>query len=141
MTKKFMGVPYPIMKNALGFFYSQDGMRQIKSDLLTLLLTNPGERVYLPTFGTPLRKLMFEPNDPGLAIKARQMIIDSIRTWEPRVAVQQIQVTNTIDRTQANAADDTTQLDAVLHIKIIFVDPEAISEVQQLTLEVPLSGG
>lgn len=139
--KKFMGVPYPITKNALGFLHSQDGVNQIKSDLLVLLLTNPGERVYLPTFGTPLRKLIFEPNDPGLAMKARQMIINSIKLWEPRIAVQQIQVSNSLDRREANPLDDRTELDAVLMIRIIFVDPENITEVQQLSLEVPLAGG
>ena len=141
MPKKFLGVPYPITKNALGFLHSQDGVNQIKSDMLVLLLTNPGERVYLPTFGTPLRKLIFEPNDPGLAMKARQMIIASLKAWEPRIAVQQIQVTNSLDRRLADPMDDRTELDAVLVIRIIFVDPENITEVQQLSLEVPLAGG
>lgn len=141
MAKKFLGVPYPVTANALGFFYSQHGVNQIKSDLLILLLTNPGERVFLPTFGTPLRRLVFEPNDSTLAAKAKQMIIQSIKKWEPRIAVKQIQVTNTMDTKSANLADDESEFGAVLNIKIVFVDPENISEIQQLVLEVPLSGG
>lgn len=138
---KFRGVPYPITKNAQGFLHIQSGTNQIKSDLLILLLTNPGERVFLPTFGTPLRKLIFEPNDPALANKARQMIINSIKAWEPRVAVQNITVTNTATAGWINPSDDQTENDAVLSISIIFVDPDQIADVQSLSLEMPLAGG
>lgn len=41
---KFKGCPYPIVKDAKGYFHTQKGIEQIKSDLLILLLTNPGER-------------------------------------------------------------------------------------------------
>lgn len=138
---KFKGIPYPVTKNAQGFFHIQSGTNQIKSDLLILLLTNPGERVFLPTFGTPLRKLIFEPNDPALANKARQMIINSIKAWEPRVAVQNITVTNTANAAWINPSDDQSENDAVLSISIIFVDPDQIADVQSLSLEIPLAGG
>ena len=42
--QSFLGIPYPVRKNPFGFFYSQSGVNQIKSDLLCLLMTNPGER-------------------------------------------------------------------------------------------------
>jgi phage baseplate assembly protein W len=139
-TKKFLGVPYPVKSTPKGFFYSQDGINQIKSDLLCLLLTNPGERVMTPNFGTPLRRLLFEPNDLSLQIAAKNMIIDSISTWEPRIAIQQVQVMSSIDRDDLNNYDDLTELEHILYIKIEFIDPQNISEVQELVLEVPLAG-
>lgn len=135
----FLGVPYPITKTPLGFLYSQNGINQIKSDLLTLLLTNPGERVMNPNFGTPLRSLLFEPNDVTLQFQAKNMIIQSIKRWEPRIAIQQINVSSNISSTTLNSNDDQSQKLNILFIQIIFVDPENIKEVQELTLEVPLS--
>jgi uncharacterized protein len=139
--RKFLGVPYPVRNNTKGFFYSQDGVDQIKSDMLCLLLTNPGERVMLPLYGTPLRKLVFEQNDAELKLKARNMIINSIKMFEPRIAVQQIEVSTTADRASLDRMDDGTEQEHILFIRIIFFDPQNISEVQQLTLEVPLAGG
>lgn len=136
---KFLGLPYPIIKNPLGFFRTQSGISQIKSDMLSLLLTNPGERVFLPDFGTPLKRLIFEQNDTALEIMAKDMIADSISKWEPRVTVQQIQVTRNIPREDLNPEDLREDIENILNIKIIFIDPENISEVQELKLEIPLT--
>jgi hypothetical protein len=126
------GAPYPIEKNPLGLLYSQQGINQVKSDLLTLLLTNPGERVMLPQFGTALRSLIFEPNDDILATSARQMIVDSIRAWEPRIAIKSVDVTNKVN-------EDGIDVYNTLYIRIEFIDPGNIPNVQVLVLEVPLS--
>ena len=92
----------------------------------------------LPDFGTPLNTLVFEPNDPTLAEAVRNMIINSIQAWEPRITVQAINITNG-SSFGLNPADDGTQTQHILGIQIMFFDPENIKEVQQLTLEVPLS--
>ena len=136
----FKGIPYPVRKNPQGFFYTQSGVDQIKSDMLVLLLTNPGERIMNPSFGTPLRKLLFEPNDLIIQTEAKNMIANSIRLWEPRIAIQQIEVSSSMDETSLNSNDDKSELDHILFIRIIFIDPQNIKEVQELTLEVPLSG-
>lgn len=140
MADKFAGVPYPVTRDAKGYFRSQGGVRQIKSDLLVLLLTNPGERVMLPEFGTPLRQLMFEPNDQSLHSRAREMIINAIRRWEPRISVEQIDVLSKVDEASLNSNDDLTEGDAILMIRIRFLDPGNIQTVQELKLEVPLGG-
>ena len=143
--KIFQGVPYPIVKSPLGYLFSQSGVRQIKSDLLVLLLTNPGERVMNPSFGTPLRTLVFEPSDPTLQLQAQNLIINSIKQWEPRIAVQNISITGPpngrLNRSQLNPSDPLRDVENILMIQIIFVDPQNIKEVQALTLEVPIAGG
>ncbi len=135
----FFGAPYPITKNARGLLHTQNGLEQIKSDLLILLLTNPGERVMLPDFGTPLNTLVFEPNDSGINETARNMIINSIATWEPRIVVQEI----TVSAPQAGERAAVLEQDIgnSLEIRVLFFDPEQIAEVQELKLEVPLAGG
>lgn len=140
-TKKFLGVPYPIRPTPIGFMYSQSGMNQIKSDLLCLLLTNPGERVMNPAFGTPLRRLVFDQNDFALQLEARKMIINSIAKWEPRIKIERIDVSSSSDRSSLNKTDDLSEAEHILLIKISFIDPQQLNEIQELVLEVPLTGG
>lgn len=138
---KFSGVPYPITKDAKGYYRKQGGMNEVKSDLLILLLTNPGERVMLPNFGTDLRSLFFEPNDAIIAATARQLIINSIKLWEPRISVDQINVSTSVDKTVLNPMDNQSEIEHILYIQISFVDKEDISQVFDLELQVPLGGG
>lgn len=135
------GAPYPIEKHPRGYFHPQYGVDQLKSDLLILLLTNPGERVMMPDYGTPLRQLMFEPNDTIIQEEAREMIINAITTWEPRITVDQIEVVTSIDDLDGLDIADREQPDNghILGIKITFFDPTNIKDVQVLSLEVPLS--
>ena len=136
--RKFLGLQYPLVKGPRGLLAQKSGVDQIKADLLQLLLTNPGERVMIPNYGTPLRTLFFEPNDASLVVRAKQMIANAILTWEPRVVVTDITVLTSIDRSKLNPADTGDELDSILYIQINFVDPENISEVEQLALTVPI---
>jgi phage baseplate assembly protein W len=138
--EKFLGAPYPVTKDAMGYFRKQGGVEQIKSDLLILLLTNPGERVMLPDFGTGLRDLIFEPNDATLHTRARDLIINAIAKWEPRITVDQVEVLSNVDDTSLNFDDNRNEEESILMIRILFLDPDNIQTVQELSLEVPLGG-
>ena len=135
-----MGLQYPLVKTARGTMAGRSGVDQIKADLLQLLLTNPGERVMLPKFGTPLRKLIFEPNDPVLELTAKQMISASITKWEPRIVVSNISVTSNFNSDNLHPEDNRSELGAILGIQIQFVDPENISQIESLVLELPVGG-
>lgn len=137
--RSFLGIPYPVMKQPKGYFYSQSGTDQIKADLLCLLLTNPGERVFLPSFGTPLERLLFDPSDITLYERARNMIINSIKTWEPRIKIEDIIIGGVSSESTLNPLDDKTQTDHILSIVIRFIDPQEIKEIQELVLEIPLA--
>lgn len=133
----FLGCPYPILKTPRGLLATQGGLNQIKSDLLVLLMTNPGERVMLPEFGTPLRTLMFEPNDAVIIQQARQIIIDSVSQWEPRITVSDISV-SLLPSSQMVTGDDAESASHVLFVSISFYDPNLINQVQELKLQLPL---
>lgn len=133
------GAPYPIIKHPRGFLHSQRGINQVRSDLLILLLTNPGERVMLPEYGTPLRELMFEPNDEIIKEQALEMIINSITAWEPRITVTDIEILTSPDRELLSGEETGEGLEHALLIRIAFADPGNIQELQELKLEIPLS--
>jgi phage baseplate assembly protein W len=94
----------------------------------------------LPEFGTPLRELIFEPNDPTIVDQARQMIIDSISQFEPRITIQAIDVSTSIDTSSLDINDPRTEIEHILSIRIAFYDPKDIQKVQELKLELPLGG-
>lgn len=139
-NSNFKGIPYPITKSPKGFFYMQGGVDQIKSDMLVLLMTNPKERVMLPDFGTPLRKLLFEQNDISIIQKAKQMIAKSLKMWEPRVAIENIYIQNKLDVSSANVMEEDVNSERVLLIRITFFDRLEITKINELKLELPLGG-
>lgn len=138
----FTGAPYPIVRHPLGLLRPQTGVGQVKSDLLVLLLTEPGERVMLPEFGTPLKQFFFEQNDSVIVEKVREVIANSIRKWEPRIAVTAIDVTNSRGgiMPSLNPLDEGQDIGSILMIRIEFTDFDNIRSVQELKLEIPLGG-
>ena len=137
----FLGAPYPIIRNSRGLLRTQSGINQIKSDLLVLLLTEPGERVMLPEFGTPLKEFLFEQNDNILLDQIKERISLSISTWEPRIAVQNIEVINGNDVVGSlDTQDDQQNLEHIVLIKIIFTNFEDIQKVEELVLQLPTGG-
>ncbi len=56
-----IGVAFPL--NEINLFKgTQTVKEQIKTNLINLLLTEPGERLYTPNYGIGLKGLLFEPN-------------------------------------------------------------------------------
>lgn len=93
----------------------------------------------LPQFGTGLKKLLFEPNDADLASTARQLIINAITNWEPRVSVEQIDISTNLEGS-LDPNDDGNQNGNILMIRISFVDQQDIQTVQELRLSLPIGG-
>jgi len=143
MTELY-GAPYPITKYSRGLLHTQKGIDVIKSDLLALLLTVPGERVMLPDFGTPLNELMFEPSDSEIIDLAREMILNSISTWEPRVVVESLEIDTTTNpdviEDSLNPLDTKDEIGSILLVSIRFSDFENISDINELKLQIPLGG-
>ena len=62
---KYININYPFKDSHKGFFVdlTSDDRAAIKADLMHLILTRKGQRLYLPDFGTDLLRFIFEPND------------------------------------------------------------------------------
>lgn len=59
----------------------------IFDSVITILLTKKGQRLFAPTFGSDLWKVLFQPADNATATMAEQYIWEALRLWEPRIQV------------------------------------------------------
>ena len=66
---------------------------QAISNLKNLLLTRKGERYNLPTFGSSLLNLIFEPNTDELAQAMQDTIKEAVSFWLPYIQLTNIDVT------------------------------------------------
>jgi len=71
---------------------TKESKRAVKSDLMHLLLTNKGERLYMPEFGTNLRKFLFEPNIDTVFSDIRSEIQNAINQFMPNLKVDKLEV-------------------------------------------------
>lgn len=66
----------------------------VRDELLQLLLTSPGERLFLPEFGGGVRKLVFEPASDVLRGVVKARITRMLSRWlGTRLTVELIDVT------------------------------------------------
>jgi uncharacterized protein len=67
----------------------------VYGEVIQLLLTNPGERLFLPDFGGGVRRLVFEGAGQSTEALAKAMISQAISRWlEKRVTLQELTVTS-----------------------------------------------
>ena len=91
--RKAIGVKVPFTKKGV-FQFNYTTKDQIKSNLINLLLTSPGERYHEPTYGVGLRDILFEPNSTTTqkisSLKAR--IEQSVAFHIPQVEITNLNV-------------------------------------------------
>jgi phage baseplate assembly protein W len=91
-----IGVSLPF--NTPGVFKSTYTTKdQIKSNLLNLLLTDIGERIMNPNFGTLLRRFLFEGITDNNIESLRESISNSIAIYIPEIIVLEIIVSPNTD--------------------------------------------
>jgi len=67
-----------------------------------VLLTDPGERVCLPSFGAGLRRLIFAPISAQLGATTQMIVTQALTTWlGDQITVQKVTVETSADDPQA----------------------------------------
>jgi len=93
-TRKAIGVRVPFSKKGV-FEFNYTTKDQIKSNLINLLLTSPGERYHEPSYGVGLRDIIFdqniETNQRISNLKAR--IDQNIQFHLPQIQMTNLKVT------------------------------------------------
>jgi uncharacterized protein len=97
-TRKAIGVRVPFNKKGV-FQFNYTTKDQIKSNLINLLLTSPGERYHEPTYGVGLREILFEQNTTvNERISTLKSKIDqNINFHLPQIKVEDLNV-STLDK-------------------------------------------
>ena len=93
---RYINIDFHFKDSDKGFYLNlnQTDRDAIRADLLHLLLTNKGERLYLPDFGSDLKKYIFEPNDAITHEEIRDNLNETIKTYIPNVIINSIEFKN-----------------------------------------------
>ncbi len=64
----------------------------IKTSLKNLIMTSNFERPFHSEIGSPIKRLLFEPATPMLAVVMKRAIVDTVNNFEPRVELLNVDV-------------------------------------------------
>ena len=90
-----IGVAFPLDETNM-FNGTETVQDQTKANLISLLLTEPGERVNIPNYGVGLKTLLFENNIDVRTLKEK--INKSIKRYIPNISLLDVQIGFTEDR-------------------------------------------
>ena len=82
-----IGVSLPFNGPAGPFNKTYSTKDQTKSNLINLILTNKGERVFNPEFGMDLKRLLFEGITEDIIPVIQNIIVTNINIFVPEVQV------------------------------------------------------
>jgi hypothetical protein len=91
---KYININYPFKDSPKGFFLdlNSDDASAIKSDLMHLILTRKGQRLYNPDFGTDLLRYIFEPEDGFTLNQIKEEITNVVKKYLPKLQINAITV-------------------------------------------------
>jgi|TARA_R110000772_G_scaffold43845_3_gene100966 phage baseplate assembly protein W len=90
-----IGISLPLQVAGTGFRQTYNTTDQIKSNIKNLLLTQKGERILQPEFGSGLQSILFDFNDDDVATKIEDTINEAFEMWLPYVTIADIVVEQT----------------------------------------------
>jgi len=93
-SKSYININFPFKNSANGFFLDLNSNEDaaIKADLMHLILTRKGQRLYLPDFGTELLRFIFEPNDDLTLSMIKDEIKTVVKKYLPNLSITDIKV-------------------------------------------------
>lgn len=86
------GMAFPPRVQPDGSLAWSSGEDNVREAIRIVLMTEPGERLYLPDFGAGLGRFLFEPNIASTHTLIAERIQDALQAWEPRVRVESVEV-------------------------------------------------
>jgi phage baseplate assembly protein W len=121
------GLSFPPRVGADGRLAWSEGEENVRESIRVLLLTEPAERLMREEFGCGLRRFLFEPNTVTTRTLIREAVTNTIKAWEPRVAVEGVTV--------EPDAEDPRLVAVEIHFRLV-----ATQAVGRLGLTLQLEG-
>ena len=120
------GISFPPRVGSDGRVAWSVGDDNIREAIRVILETNRNERLRLPEFGAGLRRYLFEPNTVVTRHQIEDRILKALAAWEPRIAVDSVDVDED--------PDDAESAIATIAYKLV-----ATQVRQRITVAVALS--
>ena len=67
-------------------------VQSVEQGVRVILATRPGEQLMRPTFGAGLEGFVHQQNTPTTRAEIRDAVRNGLRTWEPRIYVDEVDV-------------------------------------------------
>lgn len=97
-----IGITLPLQRGKTGYFeQSFTVIDQVKSNLINLIMTRKGERVFQPDFGSDLHSLVFTQMDEEYEAAVQTAIQRSISQWMPFLIITELEVLRDSDRNRS----------------------------------------
>ena len=121
------GIAFPPHVGPDGRLAWSEGEQNVREAIHIILLTEYNERLRLLDFGGNLGPFLFEPNTVTTRHLLQESITRALQQWEPRIAVQSVQVEADPSDSEAAIATITyllvaTQVSERVSLKIAFVN-------------------
>jgi phage baseplate assembly protein W len=121
------GISFPPRVGPDGRVAWSEGEPNIREAIRVVLMTAPGERLRRPAFGAGLDRVLFEPNTPATRRLLEDRITRALAAFEPRIALQSVDVVE-------DPADPTAAL-ATVTFRIV-----ATQVLERVSASIALSG-
>jgi uncharacterized protein len=122
------GFAIPLQIDSTGGIAEATDADKIRLSVLTILGTQPGERLMRPSFGCPLRNLAFAPLNAATANLAQFYVQDALTRWEPRIRLDEVQASAITDQ------DGQPRLLVNVHYHV-----SASGQAQRVSFQLPLA--
>lgn len=86
-------LPIEILNGTIDSFEPDEIKELVKQNVKMVLLTNPGERIMMPTFGVGILRYLFEQSTSDVNIQLESDIENQLRRFIPSVNLLNVSVT------------------------------------------------
>lgn len=109
------GIDYPFRDSTRGDYVkmTENPEREVRANLIHLLLTKKGTRYYLPDFGTRIYEYIFEQNDVVTFNLIEEEIREGVRKYIPNLDINSIKIMsaeNDPDQTRTFSQEEDERL-------------------------------
>jgi phage baseplate assembly protein W len=126
VTRRDLRYPFAI-DAASGQGAQTDYASHVDQMIRQVLLTDPGERVCLPTFGAGLRRLLFAPLNASLGSTTKLIVTQALNQWlSGQITVQDVTVQTALSP-GAGALPDSAIL---IQVTYILIETQTIAQTQ-----------
>jgi phage baseplate assembly protein W len=93
------GIDFPFRNSTDGDYIKMtyDPEREVRANLIHLLLTRKGSRYFLPDFGTRLYQFIFDQNDSVTFDLIEEEIRDSVKKYIPNLDITKLEIMSAED--------------------------------------------